>query len=375
MKILSIVGARPEFIQAMPVSRAIRADHQEILVHTGQHYDYRMSQAFFDELDIPIPDYNLGAGSASQARQTAEIMVSLEEVLLKEKPDLVIVRGDTNSSLAASLVTTKLNIPLAHIEAGERSFNRNMPEEINRLVADRLAGLHFCVSQTAKHNLAAEGITDSVHWVGDVMLDALLYIQPIARSKSNILEQLRIEPKNYALVTIHRAANTDEPERLRRIISALNLVSETVILPAHPRTQKALTNINIHLEDHIQIIKPVGYFDMLTLEENARLIATDSGGVQREAYYMRVPCLTLRDETEWVATIETGWNKLVGTDHKLIVDTWFNFSAPTEHPSIYGFGNAAQSIAKILNVTKARQLEQKRVFENHLNSLEEVTSK
>jgi UDP-GlcNAc3NAcA epimerase len=182
MKILSIVGARPEFIQATPVSRAIRADHQEILVHTGQHYDYRMSQAFFDELDIPVPDYNLGVGSASQAQQTAEIMVSLEEVLLKERPDFVIMRGDTNSSLAAALVTSKLNIPFAHIEAGERSFNRGMSEEINRLIADRLANLHFCVSRTAVSNLAAEGITDSVHWVGDVMLDALLYAQPIAGS-------------------------------------------------------------------------------------------------------------------------------------------------------------------------------------------------
>jgi UDP-GlcNAc3NAcA epimerase len=375
MKILSVVGARPEFIQAMPVSQAIRADHKEILVHTGQHYDYRMSQTFFDELDIPIPDYNLGVGSASQAQQTAEIMVSLEEVLFKEKPDFVIMRGDTNSSLAAAMVTSKLNIPFAHIEAGERSFNRGMSEEINRLVSDRLANLHFCVSRIAVNNLAVEGITDSVHWVGDVMLDALLYAQPIAQAKSNILEQLRIEPHHYALVTIHRAANTDEPERLRQIITALNLVSETVILPAHPRTQKALTNINVHLEDHIRIIEPVGYFDMLTLEENARLIATDSGGVQREAYYLGVPCLTLRDETEWVAIIETGWNKLVGADNKRILDNWFNFFPLTERPPIYGVGNAAHCIAEILNDPAVWDCERKNVLGNNLNSHEGVISK
>jgi UDP-GlcNAc3NAcA epimerase len=375
MKILSIVGARPEFVQAMPVSRVIRADHQEILVHTGQHYDYRMSQAFFDELEIPIPDYNLGAGSGSQAQQTAEIMVSLEEVLLKEKPDFVIMRGDTNSSLAATLVASKLNIPFAHIEAGERSFNRGMSEEVNRLIADRLANLHFCVSKTAVNNLAVEGITDSVHWVGDVMLDALLYAQPIARAKSHVLGRLQIEPKHYALSTIHRAANTDDPERLRQIITALNQVSETVILPVHPRTEKALSNLNIHLENHIRIIEPVGYFDMLTLEENARLIATDSGGVQREAYYMGIPCLTLRDETEWGATIETGWNKLVGADKDTILDNWFSFSPPTERPPVYGTGNAANCIAVILNDPAVWNREEKNGVGKKLNSYEGVTSK
>ena len=350
MKIVSIVGARPEFIQAMPVSRAISTDNQEILVHTGQHYDYQMSQAFFDELEIPAPKYNLGVGSGSQASQTAQIMVGLEEVLAKEKPDLVIVRGDTNSSLGAALVSSKLSIPFAHIEAGERSFNRKMPEEINRLVADCLANWHFCVSLAAERHLVAEGIKDTVHRVGDVMLDTLLYARPIARSKSDILEQLQIEPKRYSLVTIHRAANTDDPERLKQIIGALNQVSEPVILPLHPRTQKVLATINVNKE-HVRIIQPLGYFDMLVMEENARLIATDSGGVQREAYYMSIPCLTLRDETEWVATIETGWNKLVGADQELIRDSWFNFLPPSEHPPIYGIGNAAKLIAEILNTS------------------------
>jgi UDP-GlcNAc3NAcA epimerase len=370
MKILSVVGARPEFIQAMPVSRALRTDHQEILVHTGQHYDYRMSQTFFDELEIPVPDYNLGAGSTSQARQVAEIMLGLEEVLFKERPDLVIVRGDTNSTLAAALVTSKLNIPIAHIESGERSFNRTMPEEINRLVVDRLASLLFCVSRAAERNLAAEGITDSVHWVGDVMLDALLYAQPIARAKVGILEKLRIEPQHYGLATIHRAMNTDEPERLIQIMTAFNQLSETIILPLHPRTRKALSNIDLHLEDHIQIIEPVGYFDMLTLEENARLIATDSGGVQREAYYMEVPCLTLRDESEWGATIDTGWNKLVGADQKLILESWFNFRPPPKHPPIYGVGTAAKSIAEIITGATVQQVEQKKVSKDQLSARE-----
>ncbi len=375
MKILSVVGARPEFIQAMPVSRAIRADHHEILVHTGQHYDYRMSQTFFDELDIPTPDYNLEVGSGSQSRQTAEIMVRLEEVFLKEKPDLAIIRGDTNSTLAATLVTSKLNVPFAHIEAGERSFNREMPEEVNRLIADRLASLHFCVSQVGKQNLITEGITDSVHWVGDVMLDALLYAQPIARTRSRVLEQFGIEPKKFSLVTIHRAMNTDNPERLRQIISALNLVSEIVILPLHPRTQKTLSSLNIHLKNHIKIIEPVGYFDMLTLEENARLIATDSGGVQREAYYMGIPCLTLRDETEWSATIEAGWNMLVGADQRLILENWLNFVPPTVRPDIYGVGNAGQRIAEVLNNAKVTEIEQKNILRNDLNSLNEVNLK
>lgn len=362
MKIVSVVGARPEFIQAMPVSRAIRVDHQEVLVHTGQHYDYLMSQAFFDELEIPVADYNLGVGSGSQARQTAEMMVGLEEVFLKEKPDWAIVRGDTNSSLAAALVAAKLNIPMAHIEAGERSWNRSMPEEINRRVADRLAGLHFCVSEIGRRNLAAEGIVDTVHWVGDVMLDALLYALPIARTTSRILNHLRIEPRSYSLVTIHRPMNTDEPDRLRRILSALKQVSETVILPAHPRTRRALLDMDVRLDDHIKLIEPVGYFDMLALEENARLIATDSGGVQREAYYVRVPCLTLRDETEWIATIETGWNKLVGADPNLIRDAWFNFVPAEEHPPIYGTGAAAREIAEVLSNATAPHYQAKTSF-------------
>lgn len=368
MRILSVVGARPEFIQAMPISHAISPLHEEILVHTGQHYDYKMSQKFFDELDIPVPDYNLGVGSASQSRQTAEIMVQLEEVVMQEKPDFLIMRGDTNSSMAAALVAAKSGVPFAHIEAGERSFNRSMPEELNRLVADRLADLHFCVSDLAVDNLRNEGIVDTVHCVGDVMLDALQYALPAARSKSDILSQLDIKPQEYSLVTIHRAANTDNPERLKQIIRALNATLETVIMPIHPRTKLALSSIKINLNDNIHIIEPVGYFDMLALEENARLIATDSGGVQREAYYLGIPCLTLRDETEWTATVETGWNKLVGANRKMILDNWFDFEVPADHPPIYGVGKASQKIAQTLtetleNAQKSKHPRETRILE------------
>ncbi|HVO68695.1 MAG TPA: UDP-N-acetylglucosamine 2-epimerase (non-hydrolyzing), partial [Aggregatilineaceae bacterium] len=314
MKIVSVVGARPEFIQSAPVSRALRPRHREVLVHTGQHYDYLMSQTFFDELSIPAPDYNLEVGSGGQAQQTAEIMVRLEKVLLDEQPDLVIVRGDTNSTLAGALAASKLHIPTAHIEAGERSFDRRMPEEINRLVADRLADRHLCVSHTAVQNLAAEGITHSARWVGDVMLDAMLANRPIAHRHSTILNRLQLKPRGYALVTVHRAANTDDARRLGNIVAALNRVAEPVIFPAHPRTRKALERWGFELAPHIRLVEPVGYFDMTVLEENARLVATDSGGVQREAYFLGVPCLTLRDETEWQETVAAGWNRLVGVE-------------------------------------------------------------
>ena len=348
MKIISIVGARPEFIQVAPVSKALRENHQEILVHTGQHYDYLMSQVFFDELGVPAPDCNLEVGSESHGRQTAEILIRLEEVLLREKPDLVIVRGDTNSTLAGALVASKMHIPTAHIEAGERSFDRRMPEEINRLVADCVADVHFCASRTAVKRLAAEGITGSVHWVGDVMLDALLQNRPIAHRNSDIMTWLDLQPQTYALVTVHRAGNTDNPARLQQIVTALNSVPETVVFPAHPRTQKALTQLDARFASHVRLIEPVSYFDMMVLEDNARLIATDSGGVQREAYFLGIPCLTLRDETEWVETVEVGWNKLVGVAPERVFDAWINFAPPVERPPIFGDGMAAQHIAQIL---------------------------
>ncbi len=348
MKIISVVGARPEFIQATPVSCALRKHHQEILVHTGQHYDYKMSQTFFDELGIPAPDHNLEVGSGSHAGQTAEILVRFEEIVLQEKPDFVIVRGDTNSTLAGALVASKLHIPTVHIEAGERSFDRRMPEEINRLVADQLSSAYFCVSQTAVRQLADEGITRNVFWVGDVMLDANIANRPLAREKSSVLSTLRLDPGSYSLVTVHRAANTDDPARLTNIVRALSQVGETVIFPVHPRTRGALAKLDVQFGDNVRLIDPVGYYDMMALEENARLIATDSGGVQREAYFMQKPCLTLRDETEWTETVTAGWNKLVGVDVDTIVHEWNSFMPPSVQPPIFGDGTAGEKIAEIL---------------------------
>jgi len=349
MKIISVVGARPEFIQVTPVSRALRKNHQDILVHTGQHYDYLMSQTFFNELGIPAPDYNLEVGSGSHAGQTAEILVRLEEVALKEKPDIVIVRGDTNSTLAGALVASKLHIPTVHIEAGERSFDRRMPEEINRLVADQLSSVYFCVSRAAAQQLANECITKNVFWVGDVMLDANLANRGLARQKSTILSRLKLAPEQYGLVTVHRAANTDDPARLENIVRALSRVGETVVFPVHPRTRSALQKMDVQFGDNVRLIEPVGYYDMMVLEENARIIATDSGGVQREAYFMKKPCLTLRDETEWTETIQAGWNKLVGVDVDQILNGWKTFSPPAEYPPIFGDGTAGEKIAEILN--------------------------
>jgi UDP-N-acetylglucosamine 2-epimerase len=351
MKILSVVGARPEFIQAAPVSRALRPYHTELLLHTGQHYDYKMSQTFFDELGIPAPDYNLEVGSGAQGRQTGEMLARMEEVLLKEKPDLVIVRGDTNSTLAGALAATKLHIPIAHIEAGERSFDRHMPEEINRIVTDSVSDYFFCVSQTAVRRLAAEGIVEGVTWTGDVMLDANLHNRPIARRNSNVLARLELRPGSYALVTVHRAANTDNAPRLRNIVTALNRAPETVIFPVHPRTRGALKAIGAEFGPHVQLVEPLGYFDMMTLEENARLIATDSGGVQREAYFFSKPCLTLRDETEWTETVEAGWNVLTSNDPDYIAELWRTFTPPTAQPPIFGAGTAGEKIARTLSAT------------------------
>ena len=351
MKILSIVGARPEFIQAAPITRAIRdrQGYQEILVHTGQHYDYLMSQAFFDELGIPPPDYNLGVGSGRHGEQTAAMLVKLECVLLEERPDLVIVRGDTNSTVAAALAAVKLGIPTAHVEAGERSYDRRMPEEINRIVTDSISDIHFCASRAAVARLAKEGITRSVHWSGDVMYDALLQHLPTARHRSDVLNRLGLVPNRYVLVTLHRAANTDDPARLATFVACLNRADESVVFPLHPRTLRALQRIKAQFADHVIVTEPMSYFDMVVLEENARLIATDSGGVQREAYFLGRPCITLRDETEWIETVDAGWNLLVGADPEKIERAWQTFKPSVAQPSIFGAGRAALAIVDVID--------------------------
>jgi UDP-GlcNAc3NAcA epimerase len=349
VKILSVVGARPEFIQAAPVSRAIRQQHEEILVHTGQHYDYAMSQAFFDELDLPAPDYNLEVGSGSHASQTGEMLVRLEEVMLRERPDVVIVRGDTNSTLSAALAASKLHIPIVHIEAGERSFDRATPEEINRIVADRLSDVHLCTSRSAVAQLAAEGIRQSVHWTGDVMLDATLSNTAIALERSTALERLDLRPGQYVLATVHRAVNTDVTENLQQILEAFSASTETVVFPIHPRTCAAIQRLQIASGSNVKLINPVGYLDMLLLEKHARLIATDSGGVQREAYFLGVPSLTLREQTEWKEIVEAGWSVLVGSNADRILKHWTTFSPRAERPPIFGDGHASQRIAAVID--------------------------
>jgi len=355
LKIVSIVGARPEFIQAAPVSRALRQEHHEVLVHTGQHYDDRMSRIFFEDLDLPQPDYNLGVGSGPHGRQTGEMMARLEEVLFREQPDLVIVRGDTNSTLAGALAAAKLHIPLAHIEAGERSFNKRMPEEINRLVADRLADLHFCITRRAVQHLDREGITEGVFFVGDVMLDAVRIYLPRALERApTLLEQFGLSPGGYLLVTVHRAGNTDSPHRLAGILAGLNAIPEPILFPVHPRTRQAIHRYSLQSADHVRLIEPVGYLDMLALEAHARMILTDSGGVQREAYFLGIPCLTLREETELMETVEVGWNLLVGTDPRRIVEAWRSFCPRGPRPPLFGDGHAAERIAAVLRQAPPR---------------------
>jgi UDP-N-acetylglucosamine 2-epimerase len=322
MKILTVVGARPQFIKAAPLSRRLRKNHTEILVHTGQHYDYQMSQVFFEGMNIPAPDHELGVGSGSHAQQTANMLAGLERVMLAERPDVVLVYGDTNSTLAGAVVAAKLGIPIAHVEAGLRSFNMTMPEEINRILTDRVSTVLYCPTQTAVDNLRHEGIANGVELVGDVMHDAAMEGATRAEQDSRILERLKLQRGEYVLATIHRASNTDDPANLRAILHALIEHKEPIVLPLHPRTSKCVEQAGLMDElanaKHIQVIEPLGYLDFVMLERSARLIITDSGGVQKEACYFQVPCVTLREETEWVETVESGWNVLVGADSEKI---------------------------------------------------------
>ena len=466
MKIATIIGARPQFIKAAAVSRAIAAHNRqalnldpgtsnielrtlnfehsssveprtlniehstlnEFLIHTGQHYDDGMSAVFFRELEIPEPKYNLAIGSGSHGAQTGQMLAAIEKILIDEKPDWVLIYGDTNSTLAGALAAAKLHIPIAHVEAGLRSFNRRMPEEINRIVADQLSTLLLCPSQVAVDNLAAEGIggnpmvrqahhdkqgchpepslsepppalraasagggqkesspvehrtlnleqSSSVVITGDVMADALQFAATKASAQSDILARLGLQPQRYLLATVHRAENTDDPKRLSDIMAALSELAERepVILPLHPRTKKILERtsnrqtsniehrtLNIEHSSSVEprtlnfehpclrLIDPLGYFDIIALEKSARMLLTDSGGMQKEAYWLKVPCVTLRDETEWVETVASGWNILTGADRNRIVTAVQNFTPPKDHPPLYGGGQAAEKILSIL---------------------------
>jgi UDP-N-acetylglucosamine 2-epimerase len=352
MKVVTIVGARPQFIKSAPVSKVLReAGHQEFLVHTGQHYDYGMSQIFFDELALSEPNINLGVGSGSHGKQTGEMLIGIEQVLLDQKPDWVLVYGDTNSTLAGALAAVKLHIPLAHVEAGLRSYNPEMPEEHNRVLTDHCANLLFCPTQNAVLNLANEGIKKGVHWVGDTMYDAVLQYTEIAKQRSKILKDLGLQAKSYFLATVHRAYNTDNPHNLGNIMAAFHEIDEQIIFPIHPRTRAVLESLNIPKFENtrVQIIPAVGYLDMLVLEQNARLILTDSGGIQKEAYFYSVPCVTLRPETEWVETVETGWNLLVSADSPNISQSIRSFVPPILHPMFYGNGQSALSCVELMN--------------------------
>ena len=347
---MSIVGARPQFIKAATVSCQLRKNHTEVLVHTGQHYDDEMSKVFFEELNIPEPDYNLGIGSASHGRQTGKMLEEIEKVLLNESPDIVLVYGDTNSTLAGALSAAKLSIPVGHVESGLRSFDRTMPEEINRVVSDHLSSLCFAPTQTAVDNLKKEGIENGVYLTGDVMYDAALKGIEIAKAKSQILSQLEIKEKEYLLVTLHRAGNTDIFNNLASIVDALINLNELVVFPVHPRTKKALADYGLldKLEGnpHLKITTPVGYFDFLLLEYHAKKILTDSGGVQKEAYFFKVPCITLRENTEWVETVEDGWNILVSVNKELILQAVAGFNPSEPQRDVFGDGRASEKIGE-----------------------------
>ena len=348
MKIVTVVGARPQFIKAAVVSRAVRRSHREVLVHTGQHYDAQLSDIFFRELALPHPDYHLGVGSDSHARQTARMLEGLEELLLLERPERVIVYGDTNSTLAGALAAAKLNLPLAHVEAGLRSYDRSMPEELNRVLTDHCADFLFCPTAIAVDNLANEGIAKGVHLVGDVMYDSVLQQTSSDDEASETLSRFGLTAGGYALATVHRAANTDDASRLESILKALASLAEPVALPLHPRTRKSMAAAGLSAASNVRVLEPLGYGDMQALEKNARCILTDSGGVQKEAFFFGVPCVTLREETEWPETVQCGWNVLAGVDSKRIVEAAKRSAPQGERPSLFGDGHAAEKIARLL---------------------------
>ncbi len=364
MKFATIVGARPQFVKAAALSAALRKVHEEVLVHTGQHYDDNMSSVFFEELGIPLPGHFLHIGAGPHGAQTGAMLSGIEQLLGDIQPDAVIVFGDTNSTLAGALAAVKMGIPVVHVEAGLRSNNRSMPEEINRIVTDHISTWLFAPTRAAARCLASEGITAGVHVVGDIMADCVRHFSPLARARSTILAKLGLSPKQYALATVHRAANTDDPSRLDEILTALGALSSPVILPLHPRTAAAAKRAGLEHRlsgDCLRVIAPVGYFDMLQLMQEAQLVLTDSGGVQKEAYFVQVPCLTMRDETEWPETIQAGWNCLVGADRTKIVEHAEQRLArddprlhdprlhdPRLHDSLYGDGATAQRITDIL---------------------------
>lgn len=354
MKLLTVIGARPQFIKAATISHVIINTEgiHEVLVHTGQHFDETMSAVFFEELGIPEPTYNLGISGGYHGAQTGKMLIGIEEVLLKEKPDIVILYGDTNSTLAGALAAVKLHIPVAHIEAGLRSFNKKMPEEVNRIITDHSSAFLFTPTPTATQNLLREGLDeDCIVEVGDVMFDATLKYSALAENLSLVLSSFDLKPKGYILTTIHRAENTDGPKKLQNIFASLEKIAqnEKLVLPLHPRTAQSLKKIGYSFNNSpITFTEPVGYLDMLMLEKHASIIITDSGGVQKEAYFQKIPCITLREETEWTELIANGYNFLAGADDLQIVLKKAKTVIFEKDQGLYGDGNAATRIVEFL---------------------------
>jgi UDP-GlcNAc3NAcA epimerase len=349
MKVLTAIGARPQFIKAAPVCEALaRAGVQEVLVHSGQHYDTSMSQVFFTELGLREPDVNLAAGSGTHAEQTAKMLVGFEQVIAHERPDFVIVHGDTNSTLAAALAAAKLHVRVAHNEAGLRSFNRSMPEEHNRVLTDHCSDVLLCPTAAAVEQLRREGLAERAHMIGDVMYDACLRFGRLAERRSTILDALQLRQGHYLLSTLHRPYNVDSRERLAAILRAFGRAGEPIVLPQHPRLSLRIREHGLQVPQNVRLIEPVGYLDMTQLEQHARLILTDSGGVQKEAYFYSVPCLTLRPETEWRETVDSGWNRLLDADESAIVTAVSERFWPEQRPDLFGDGRAANRLVETL---------------------------
>jgi UDP-N-acetylglucosamine 2-epimerase len=348
--IVTIVGNRPQFVKAAAVSRKLRESADELLVHTGQHYDDELSRIFFDELGIPAPDRQLDIHDGSNTEQTARMLAALEPLLEEVAPDLVLVYGDTNSTLAGALAAAQRHIPVAHVEAGMRSFDRAMPEELNRVLADHASDLLFCSTPTAVENLAAEGIRDGVHLVGDVMADVALAFLPVVEERSTALADNGVEPGEYLLMTVHRAGNVDVPERLTRVVELADRLPSPVVFPLHPRTRARLraAGLEERLEAAVRVTPPLGYLDFLKLAAHARTVLTDSGGVQKEAYLVGTPCVTLRNTTEWVETVDLGWNVLVDLDADAALSALARPLPDGDRPELYGGGHAAERIRDVL---------------------------
>lgn len=348
MRILTVIGNRPQFIKASAVSSRLRSRAEEVTVHTGQHYDRELSQVFFDELKLPPPEHLLGIGGGTNTAQTARMLAALEPLLADLRPDAVLVYGDTNSTLAGALAAVQAGVPVAHVEAGMRSFDRSMPEEVNRVVTDHLARLLLVPSQTAVENLRRESVDGTVELVGDVMVDVAMLLQPGARARTETLAPYGVEPGGYVLATAHRAGNVDDPARLARLVELLLSLDRPTILPLHPRTRARLLDAGLleALEQagHMRLAKPLGYLDFTALLCNAHAVLTDSGGVQKEAYLAGVPCVTMRPNTEWVETVEAGWNVLVDLDASAAA-TALGRTPPPERPQLYGDGAAGERVA------------------------------